>query len=65
MMMIMMNNNKTKSQSHMTDGHLEPITRVVSSNTLPRIQILSQYKMPGLQPVFSVAEVIVDQLVVW
>ena len=28
----LMKNSKTKSQSHLTDGHLEPIMGVVSTN---------------------------------
>jgi 17beta-estradiol 17-dehydrogenase/3beta-hydroxysteroid 3-dehydrogenase/mitotic-spindle organizing protein 1 len=40
----LVNNNKTKSRSRLTDGHMKSVMTVVSSNISPRIKILSQSK---------------------
>jgi 17beta-estradiol 17-dehydrogenase/3beta-hydroxysteroid 3-dehydrogenase/mitotic-spindle organizing protein 1 len=40
----LVNNNKTKSRSRMTDGHMKSVMMVVSNIISPRIKILSQSK---------------------
>jgi 17beta-estradiol 17-dehydrogenase/3beta-hydroxysteroid 3-dehydrogenase/mitotic-spindle organizing protein 1 len=40
----LVDNNKTKSRSRLTDGHMKSVMTVVSSNISPRIKILSQSK---------------------
>jgi hypothetical protein len=58
----LVNNIKTKSRSRLTDGHMKSVMTVVSNNISPRINILSQPKL--CQPIYTVAKVIFDQLVV-
>jgi 17beta-estradiol 17-dehydrogenase/3beta-hydroxysteroid 3-dehydrogenase/mitotic-spindle organizing protein 1 len=60
----LVNNIKTKSRSGLTDGHMKSVMTVVSSNISPRIKILSQTKRCRLQPIYTVAKVRFDQLVV-
>jgi hypothetical protein len=40
----LVNNNKTKSRSGLTDGHMKSVMTVVSSNNIPGIKILSPSK---------------------
>jgi 17beta-estradiol 17-dehydrogenase/3beta-hydroxysteroid 3-dehydrogenase/mitotic-spindle organizing protein 1 len=40
----LVNNNKTKSRSRLTNGHMKSVMTMVSNNISPRIKILSQSK---------------------
>jgi 17beta-estradiol 17-dehydrogenase/3beta-hydroxysteroid 3-dehydrogenase/mitotic-spindle organizing protein 1 len=40
----LVNNNKTKSWSRLTDGYMKSVMTVVSSNISPRRKVLSQPK---------------------
>jgi hypothetical protein len=61
----LVNNNKTKSRSRLTDGHMKSVMTMVSNNkylTQDKNPLLVQ-TMPSLQPIYTVAKVRFDQLV--
>jgi 17beta-estradiol 17-dehydrogenase/3beta-hydroxysteroid 3-dehydrogenase/mitotic-spindle organizing protein 1 len=61
----LVNNNKTKSRSRLTDGHMKSVMMVVSNIISPRIKNpLPVQTMPSFQPIYTVAKLRFDQLAV-